>query len=126
MLDINSRFLTVVQRGGIAKASEVVGKIHSDPFALIDFRFSRHWNRRTIRRDFPTTTSFRLALRACAIDLTRVLRGNRFYRRPTFPTNRGTCFRSKAKPNGMKTLDSCTVGAQSKLRPKLGKLLIKL
>src|SRR5215472_14023502 len=29
-----------------------------------------------------------------------------------FPTNRGTCFRSKANPNGMKTLDSGTALAQ--------------
>jgi hypothetical protein len=30
----------------------------------------------------------------------------------TFPINRGTCFSLKAIPNGMKTLDSCTVRAQ--------------
>src|SRR5690348_8419043 len=31
-----------------------------------------------------------------------------------FPTNRGICFSLKAIPNGMKTLDSCTDGAQSR------------
>ena len=30
----------------------------------------------------------------------------------TFPKNRGTCFSLSANPNGMKTLDSCTVRAQ--------------
>jgi len=31
----------------------------------------------------------------------------------TFPTNRGTCFRSKANPNALKTFDSCTLRVQS-------------
>ncbi len=31
----------------------------------------------------------------------------------TFPTNRGTCFSLMANPNGMKTMQSCTVRAQS-------------
>src|SRR5580704_6260034 len=36
----------------------------------------------------------------------------------TFPTNRGTCFSLNANPQGMKTLDSCTVRAQwRKLSP---------
>jgi len=30
-----------------------------------------------------------------------------------FPTNRGICFRSKANPNELKTLDSCTLRVQS-------------
>jgi hypothetical protein len=29
-----------------------------------------------------------------------------------FPTNRGTCFSLNAIPTGMKTFDSCTVGAR--------------
>jgi hypothetical protein len=31
----------------------------------------------------------------------------------TFPINRGTCFRSKANPNRLKTIRSCTLRAQS-------------
>src|ERR1700722_2602332 len=41
---------------------------------------------------------------------------------PTFPTNRGTCISLKANSNVLKTMDSCTVGAQRK-SPRLNPLL---
>lgn len=40
------------------------------------------------------------------------IRSIHHYQLLTYPTNRGTCFSLKANCNVLKTIDSCTVGAQ--------------
>jgi hypothetical protein len=40
------------------------------------------------------------------------IRSIHYFQLLTFPTNRGTCFSLKANSNVLKTIDSCTVGAQ--------------
>jgi hypothetical protein len=43
------------------------------------------------------------------------IRSIHYFQLLTFPTNRGICFSLKAIPNGMRTLDSCTVRAQRRV-----------